>query len=69
MTAAPCWARCASCSGRTFDGPEPKRPSVGFRASGMASVVVAAFTAGVSADREDEEGAQACGGEAVAPRW
>jgi len=26
MTAAPSAARRASCSGRTFDGPEPKRP-------------------------------------------
>src|SRR3954451_14350105 len=32
-------ARWASCSGRTFDGPQPKRPSAGLSSSGMVSVV------------------------------
>ena len=32
-------ASLASCSGRTFDGPQPKRPSAGLSSSGMVSVV------------------------------
>ena len=30
ITAAPALARCSSCSGRTREGPDPKRPSAGF---------------------------------------
>ena len=43
MTAAPAPARAASCSGRTLDGPQPKRPSEGSRSVGIrrsAGVVV-----------------------------
>ena len=33
--ADPAAARCASCSGRTFDGPQPNRPSAGSRSLGI----------------------------------
>ena len=45
MTAAPASARCASACGRTFDGPQPKRPSAGFSSSGMDSAVFAVHLA------------------------
>src|SRR5262249_42370043 len=34
---APVLASAASCSGRTFDGPHPNRPSAGLRSAGMLS--------------------------------
>src|SRR5438270_13892635 len=40
MTAAPVPARCSSCSGRTREGPEPKRPSAGLSSSGICRAVV-----------------------------
>src|SRR3954469_3630821 len=39
MTVTACAARWSSCSGRTFDGPAPKRPSAGLRSSGITSAV------------------------------
>ena len=33
-------ASAASCSGRTFEGPQPKRPSEGLSAAGMCSCVL-----------------------------
>src|SRR5882762_939187 len=58
MSAALGPARFASCSGRTFEGPQPKRPSAGRRASGMA--IVALVGMGVLSE-EIGCGAQACG--------
>ena len=34
-----CSASFASASGRTFEGPQPKRPSPGFRSAGIATMV------------------------------
>src|SRR4029453_10647355 len=44
IRADPAPARWASCSGRTFDGPQPKRPSAGLIAGGIWSGVGVAFT-------------------------
>lgn len=35
ITFAPASARAASCSGRTFEGPQPKRPSAGLMSAGI----------------------------------
>ncbi len=37
MTAAPAPLSCARASGRTFEGPHPKRPSEGFSCCGIRS--------------------------------
>src|SRR4051812_12699611 len=45
MNAARGPASAASCSGRTFDGPQPKRPSAGLRSAGIfSSALVTAVT-------------------------
>jgi hypothetical protein len=42
---SPAFASAASCSGRTFEGPQPKRPSDGRRSAGICrSVAVEAVT-------------------------
>src|SRR6185503_11727119 len=62
-------ARCAICSGRTFDGPQPKRPSAGLSSCGISSVVVVGVT-GRPPRGVVGSGAQARGGRiAAAPRW
>lgn len=37
-TEAPTSTRDCSCSGRTLEGPQPKRPSAGLRSAGMIGV-------------------------------
>src|SRR4051812_23133396 len=39
MTAAPSVARARSASGRTFDGPQPKRPSAGSSSAGIVMLI------------------------------
>src|SRR5437868_5640075 len=48
MYVEPDAASAASCSGRTFDGPHPKRPSAGLRSAGMA---MAGFALSVTRSR------------------
>ena len=40
MIAVPSRTSASSCSGRTFDGPQPKRPSAGSNSRGIWRVVV-----------------------------
>ena len=61
--------RCATCSGRTFDGPQPKRPSAGLSVSGICSVAVVGVTGSLLAG-VGGSGAQARGClNAIASRW
>ena len=39
MIAAPSPARACSASGRTLDGPQPKRPSAGRSSAGMVMLI------------------------------
>src|SRR4051812_23149987 len=60
MTVVAWSTRCWTCSGRTFDGPAPNRPSAGLRSVGISRTVVSGM--GVSGSGADHGGvAQASG--------
>ena len=55
-----------SCSGRTFEGPQPKRPSAGLRSAGHLVASSGLASAAIEFQRCC---AQAYGGYPIAPRW
>ena len=56
MRAAPSVASACSASGRTFDGPHPKRPSRGSRSAGMV-MLIDGSSRGAAACDQDAAGA------------
>src|SRR5688500_2021553 len=63
ITAAPSVARACRASGRTFDGPQPKRPSEGRSSAGtvmlMRGVPLGGLRGGVLVDRGQGDGVEA----------
>src|SRR5436190_1334436 len=70
MIRAYCVASRSSCSGRTFDGPQPKRPSAGRRSWGISSTVLVVMAMVLAVAAVVRTDAQACGADfSIAPRW